>query len=109
MREYLNKKRLITARKSGTYSRLLQRYRRKWNSSRNEVKGGNPENVVQQSKEAPQFDNIPENEISGICDEFPTICDDFSVIYKESSSENIRKNILIKCASLDSNTVIFSW
>lgn len=30
MSEYLSKQRLIKARKSGTYSRLLQRYRKRW-------------------------------------------------------------------------------
>lgn len=35
MCDYLTKRKIIKARKSGTYSRLLQRYRKKWQLSRN--------------------------------------------------------------------------
>lgn len=95
MREYLNKKRLIKARKSGTYSRLLKRYKKKWQLA--------DKNHVENEKSEPEFsedvhiDNQPEFPGPGdlprnMDDEIPNVSNQMA---PNNSCKNTYRKLLI--------------
>lgn len=88
MREYLNKKRLIKARKSGTYSRLLQRYRKKWQlAGSNAATHENTEAVVRLNGELSNEcdEQLPEEVPFHADENLPTTSSENQAVLNENS------------------------
>lgn len=88
MKDFLQKKRLIKARKSGSYSRLLQRYRKKWQLAKtNRIIVDKKESVLQKSSEylsdSPAEEVFQENQLQ-IDQEMQNITDDNRVLFENS-------------------------
>lgn len=90
MRDYLTKRRIVKARKSGTYSRLLQRYRKKWKLSRNN--NPDPSEQIERAIEHPD-EFLPEIQNHVIPETLPiNDADDLPDISNEDQSvSEIRK------------------
>lgn len=90
MREYLKKLRLIKARKSGAYSRLLQRFKKRWQLAKNNgVATENPDiRITAEVSIEEQCEDLPEEVPMNFVDELPSIPNN-DPIASQNSSKNL--------------------